>query len=217
MRLCVCGPEVALTQQRRRVGTFFQLLLRLFLRLLGRPGDSLYEALRRGRAVPVNELLVLGKGERVVHGADIEDDGDGDVEETQQHQQLAGPLEPAEGAGRVHGHWGPLVPSRAEPSRTDPLLDHCTAPLLSVSCCCCSAPFWLNKTSQLPVQPIPPDRTEPRSLAVRVEHRTDVLVSKLTWSVEGKLDALKLNASHKKYPLITAFDNNQESGMLFSG
>lgn len=120
MRLCVRGPKVALTQQRRRVRTFSQifllLILLLFLRLLGSLNHKLQEALWRGRAVPVAEMLVLGEGERVVHGADVEDDGDGDVEETQQHQQLAGPLEPVEGAGRVHGHWDQLVPNRAEPN-----------------------------------------------------------------------------------------------------
>lgn len=126
MSLCVCGPEVALTQQRRRVGTFLQLLLRFF-RLLGHPGDNLQKALRRGRAVP--GLLVLGEGERVVQGADVEDDGDGDVEETQQHQQFTGPLEPAEGAGRVQGHRGPLVPSGAEPNRSSLRPQRCSVTL----------------------------------------------------------------------------------------
>lgn len=110
--MCVCGPEVDLTQQRRRVRTLLQFLPLLLL-LLRLPGDNLQEALRRGRAVP--GVLVLGKVKRVVQGADVEDDGDGDMEETQQDQQLAGPLEPAESAGRVQRHLVPLVPSQAEP------------------------------------------------------------------------------------------------------
>lgn len=137
MCVSVCGPGVALTQQRRRVGTFLQFLLwlilqllrllLLLLRLLGRPGEPLQVAVRRGRAVPC--LLVLGEGKRVVQGADVEDDGDGDVEETQQHQQLAGPLEPVEGSGRIHGHRGPLVPSQAEPNRDSPRPLRCSVTL----------------------------------------------------------------------------------------
>lgn len=49
-------------------------------------------------------LLVLGEGERDVQRADVEDDGDGDVEETQQHHQLAGPVEEVKVDGGVPSH-----------------------------------------------------------------------------------------------------------------
>lgn len=52
----------------------------------------------------VISLLVLHEREPNVQGADVEDEGDGDVEETQQHHQLTGPVEKVEVDGRVWRH-----------------------------------------------------------------------------------------------------------------
>lgn len=49
-------------------------------------------------------LLVLHEGEPNVQGADVEDDGDGDVKEAQQHHQLTGPVEKVEVDGGVRRH-----------------------------------------------------------------------------------------------------------------
>lgn len=49
-------------------------------------------------------LLVLRESEPNVQRTDVEDDGDGDVEETEQHHQLAGPVEKVEVDGCVSSH-----------------------------------------------------------------------------------------------------------------
>lgn len=49
-------------------------------------------------------LLVLDEGEPDVQRSDVEDDSDGNVEETQQHHQLAGPVEEVKVGGGVSGH-----------------------------------------------------------------------------------------------------------------
>lgn len=49
-------------------------------------------------------LLVLHESEPNVQRADVEDDGDGDVEETEQHHQLTGPVEKVEVDGGVCCH-----------------------------------------------------------------------------------------------------------------
>lgn len=49
-------------------------------------------------------LLVLHESEPNVQRADVEDDGDGDVEETEQHHQLTGPVEKVEVDGCVCSH-----------------------------------------------------------------------------------------------------------------
>lgn len=51
-------------------------------------------------------LLVLDEGEPDVQGADVKDESDGNVEETQQHHQLAGPVEEVEVDGGICGHPG---------------------------------------------------------------------------------------------------------------
>lgn len=51
-------------------------------------------------------LLVLGEGEANVQRADVEDHSDGDVEQTQQHHQLTGPVEDVKVDGGVSGHPG---------------------------------------------------------------------------------------------------------------
>lgn len=61
-------------------------------------------------------LLVLHECEPDVQGADVEDDGDGDVEETQQHHQLAGPVEKVEVDGRICRHVGGSGPVTGEGS-----------------------------------------------------------------------------------------------------
>lgn len=56
------------------------------------------------RLCDIISLLVLHECEPNVQGADVEDDGDGDVKETQQHHQLTGPVEKAEVDGRICRH-----------------------------------------------------------------------------------------------------------------
>lgn len=102
-----CGSKV-LTQQGGRLRTFVQLLwwLSLLLGALLGPGLQRLLALLRlhmGGDRTVSEpagmvvgLLVLHEGEANVQRADVEDDGDGDVEEAEQHHQLAGPVEEVE-------------------------------------------------------------------------------------------------------------------------
>lgn len=49
-------------------------------------------------------LLVLDEGEPDVQRADVEDDSNGDVEETQQDHQLTGPVEEVKVDGGVPSH-----------------------------------------------------------------------------------------------------------------
>lgn len=58
-------------------------------------GDHTVSDLGRLCAIIIG-LLVLHESEPNVQGADVEDDGDGDVEKTQQHHQLTGPVEKVE-------------------------------------------------------------------------------------------------------------------------
>lgn len=117
-RSCEGQPDGSgpLTQQGGRFRTFLQLLCWLFVLLfevlLG-PTGHLLGRLRfdRGGNRAVSELvrvivglLVLREREATVHGTYVEDDGDGDVEETEQHHQLAGPVEKVEVDGSVSSH-----------------------------------------------------------------------------------------------------------------
>lgn len=106
------GSKVpALTQQGGRLRTFVQLLWWLSLllgALLGPTFQRLLALLRlhMGGDRTVSEpaglrgmvvgLLVLHESEPNVQRADVEDDGDGDVEEAEQHHQLTGPVEKVE-------------------------------------------------------------------------------------------------------------------------
>lgn len=106
----------ALTQQGGRFRTFLKLLWWLFVLLLEvllGPNGHLLGLLRfdRGGNCTVSELvriivglLVLRESEATIHRTYVEDDGDRDVEETEQHHQLAGPVEKVEVDGSVSSH-----------------------------------------------------------------------------------------------------------------
>lgn len=68
-------------------------------------GDRRVSGLARLRGMVVG-LLVLREGEPNVQRSDVEDDGDGDVEEAEQHHQLTGPVEKVEVDGCVCSHVG---------------------------------------------------------------------------------------------------------------
>lgn len=112
----------ALTQQGGRLGAFPRLLWRLFFLVVGvllvpagdfplllgllrldMGGDRTVSDLVRLCDIIIG-LLVLHECEPYVQGTDVENDGDGDVKETQQHHQLTGPVEKVEVDGGICRH-----------------------------------------------------------------------------------------------------------------